>query len=144
MTSQWNDSYLVEYLKFNYNNIINTQNVGVTNILDLNYQWVDKTSIDNSELQIYNITDNTVTVINNYYDIEIVQPNINTVPFVLINNNKLYKDDAGNVLFTIPENYENNIGNRHLTLRNDSDVYLFSDSTTLYFTLKYMDIINGT
>lgn len=143
MTDQYNNYYLAEVLKFSYNNIINSDNTGVTDTIDTYYQWIDKTSIDENIIQIYDITDNTVTVINNYYDIEIVQPNINTIPFILINNNKLYKDDDGNVQISIPIEYNNITDNKHLTLRNDYDVYLLSDSTTLTFTIKYMDILNG-
>jgi len=85
-----------------------------------------------------------VTVINNYYDIDIVQPNINTIPFVLINDNKLYKDDDGNIQISIPLEYENITGDKHITLRSDSDVYLLSDSTAITFSIKYMDILDGT
>jgi hypothetical protein len=38
MYSQYNNYYLVEIINFNYNNIINEEITGVTEILSINYQ----------------------------------------------------------------------------------------------------------
>lgn len=143
MYSQYNNYYLAEIINFKYDTIINSEVTGVNEILSVDYQQIDKTSIDNNEMQIYDITDNTVFVITSYYDIQIIQPNINTIPFILITDNKLYKDDYGDIQLSIPESIDNITGNKHLTLRNDSDVYLISDSTILSFTIKYLDLLSG-
>lgn len=142
INSEQSDYYLVEKIIFNKENLIISGTHQVNKIISVEYVLLDKTTIDNNEITVYDIVDSTVTIYNNYYDIQVIQSNPNTIPFVLVNNYKLYKDDYGNSLIFTPTIYElDNIAN--LTLDSDKFIYLTSDSTTIEFTIKYYNYMTS-
>lgn len=145
-TTEHVNSYLVEYLKFDFNRLIDPTSLGVNDVMDVYYQQVTKSSINDPSLQIYSITDNTITTINCYYDIQITQPNINTIPFTIIQRVNLYKDDYGNIQISVPQIYKDIIGEKHFAIKNDSNLYITFDNTSFPIDLQIysLDLITNT
>lgn len=144
-TTAHQHSYLVEFLKFDFSKLISPLNQGVINPFSLTYLQIPKSEIDTPNLQIYKINDTTITTINCYQDIQIIQPNINTVPFTLIQRTNLYKDDQGNIQLTIPTIYKSLSGEKHFTIKGPSDLYIDFDTTAFPINLDIyiLDLITN-
>lgn len=125
--------YLVEKLYFKYDNILlgEDQTSIIDQILNLSYEWIDQTTIDDLSNKIYDIntTDSTIMIYNGYYDIDIIQPNPNTIPTSSITYYNLYKDDDGIIHITRPDVYVDVVGDKHISISRDGDMYLEYDTT---------------
>ena len=130
-TTQHDTQYLVEILKFDYNLLISSNTVNKTDVIDIYYEQIDKTSIDDNIVEIYKINDQTVYTINAYQDIEIIQSNINTIPYSNISKHLLYRDIDKNIIINIPKEYNGIEKQLDLTLINDSDFYITFDTTNV-------------
>ena len=142
-TTAYQNSYLVEVVKFNYGLLISQLNSRVIDVIDVSLQQIDKTAIEDPQLKIYSITDTTITAISCYYDISILQPNATTPPSAIINPVNLFKDDDGYILLSVPKTYTNIVGTKHFSLPSEADLYFTFDNTAfpITLTISSLDLI---
>jgi hypothetical protein len=93
---------------------------------------MDKTTIENNDFDIYNIDiiEGKITAIAGYYDILLVQPDINTIPALNIVYTNVCKDVNNNMLFIKPLSITNIIGNTNLNLNSRSKMTLMLEDST--------------
>lgn len=125
--------YLVEIVTFNYNTlVVGEDSTNIDSIVNIKYDWIDKTIIDADAYITYNnnFVDGTAIIYNGYYNINLIQPNINTIPTLLVQYNNIYKDMNGQSQLRIPKIYDNISTPIHLNIDNLVKIYLLFDTTS--------------
>lgn len=125
--------YLVEIVTFNYNTlVVGEDSTNIDSIVNIKYDWIDKTIIDTESYITYNnnFVDGTAIIYNGYYNINLIQPNINTIPTLLVQYNNIYKDMNGQSQLRIPKIYDNISTPIHLNIDNLVKIYLLFDTTS--------------
>lgn len=131
-TTNYQTNYLVEILTFKFDSFFKGEDsTDIAKTIDINYIQVDKTYIDSGTYDLYDLDyiNNKITTINGYYNFNVIQPNVNTIPDLLLEYYPLYKDTNGNVLLTIPKVYKDNNSTFEISIEKDTDIFVEFDST---------------
>ena len=125
-TTQYQDKYLCEFLSFNMSNMINPNITDIEDIINVNYQYIDKTDVENNIIKVYDIDigNNIITIFNGYYDISILQAAPSTIPSAILRYINICKDDYNKVFITKPIVYDTLIGEKTISFSKDSDVLI--------------------
>jgi hypothetical protein len=104
----------------------------IDNIVNISYEWIDKNIIDTESYITYNsnIIDSTVIIYGGYYDLNLIQPNVNTIPTLLVQYHNIYKDINDEYQLRIPTVYNNITDDIQLNINKLSKVYLLFDTTS--------------
>ncbi len=143
--TNFQNSYLVEIVEFNYDYIFgieNTENVG--SLINVKYEQVDKTSINTITSYEIDIDLNKITAIAGYQDITIIQPNINTIPTTASQYFPIMKDAKSDILLIKPTKFENNNSDTRLNLVDRSLLSVTlndSTNTTIELMIEEFDYI---
>lgn len=144
--TNFNDKFLVEKIEFDFAQIFGITNiVDATNLINVKYEQINKIDVNN--LIPYSVAEQKHTAISGYYDINIIQPNINTIPSAINIFSPICKDIENNIFFNKIIEYNNLSTTFILNLIDNKTLHLtFTDSTssTLEISILQYDYFTST